>query len=66
MTDFLYAKPNWLSGAMTVLDLFGLSQEFNSSQSAEFADRRAFNADIESLKKDFSAAWSFVRSSYAL
>lgn len=64
MTDFLFSKPDWLSGVMSVLDLFGLSQGYDSSLNPEIADRFALNSDINVLKKDFDVAYSQVRSEY--
>ncbi len=56
MTDYLYARPSFIGGVMSVLDLFATSQVYNSSDSEEDANRRAANADILALKNDMSSA----------
>ena len=42
-TDFLFATPSFLSGAARVLDIGGTFDSYNSSESTEEADARAFN-----------------------
>ena len=54
MTDFLFARPNWLDGAMSILDLFAVSPEYNSSETPEEADKKAYKADVNALKSDFN------------
>ena len=61
MTDFLFSTPDFLSGAMSVLDLFSVSQNYNESQTPEDADRRAFSADIMALAGDMKKAYMKVR-----
>lgn len=60
MTDFLFARPNWLDGAMSILDLFAVSPEYNSSETPEEADKKAYNADVNALKSDFNVAYGKV------
>lgn len=62
MTDFLFAKPDFLSGAMTVLDLFAVSQNYNESESPEDADRRAFTADLMALAGDMQIKMPLTKS----
>lgn len=62
MTDFLFSKPDWLDGVMSVLDLFAVSPEYNSSDTAENADKKAYKADVNALKKDFDIAYGKVIS----
>lgn len=60
MTDFLYARPSFLGGVMSVLDLFAVTPMFNSSKTEDDADRRANNADIMALAEDMNKAVSKV------
>ena len=64
MTDFLFARPSIVDGVMSLVDLFGITPEFNSSKTPEEADRRAKQADIKALKKDFEIAYNNVRCAY--
>ena len=41
MSDFLFATPSFIDGAMSVIDLFGIAQEYNDSSSEAAADARA-------------------------
>lgn len=52
MPDFLYARPTWIDGVMSLVDFFGTAQMYNESKNEQSADRRAFTADIKSLKQD--------------
>ena len=64
MTDFLFARPSFIDGVLSVVDLFGISPDYNSSNTSEDADRRARQADIKALKNDFEAAYCRVRAEY--
>jgi len=44
-SDFLFAQPSYLSGAGSVLDLWGTLTEYNSSSSAAEADAQALASD---------------------
>ncbi|MGL4608379.1 MAG: hypothetical protein ACRCYY_01660, partial [Trueperaceae bacterium] len=44
-TDLLYATPSFWSGAARVLDLFGVFDRYNQSQSPEEADAKAIASD---------------------
>ena len=56
MTDFLYARPSFLEGASRVLDLFGVLQVYNSSQTIQEADQKAIMTDWLAIGKDFQNA----------
>ena len=60
MSDFLFARPSVLEGAARTIDLFGVLQAYNTSETPAEADARAFAADVASLREDFKAAWSVV------
>lgn len=45
LTNFLFADPDFLSGAGSVIDIGGTLVEFNSSLSDRDADRRAIMSD---------------------
>lgn len=57
MSDFLFANPSFIDGAMSVIDLFGVAQEYNSSNSDVSADARAMRADALAVKADFISAY---------
>jgi len=44
-SDFLFARPSWLSGVARTLDLWGLYEEFNDSPTPEIADYRGLLCD---------------------
>ena len=44
-SGFLYADPSFLSGASRTLDLFGVYDAYNASQTPQEADARALAAD---------------------
>jgi len=52
MTDFLFARPSALEGIGRNIDLFGVLNYYNTSQSGREADMRARSNDIKTLKKD--------------
>jgi hypothetical protein len=60
MTDFLYDKSNLLSSAGSVIDIFGVLPTYNISDTPQDADRRAFQADISTLRNDMNSAVSLV------
>ncbi|WP_296333961.1 hypothetical protein [uncultured Treponema sp.] len=65
MSDFLFANPSFIDGVMSVIDLFGVSQEYNDSSSEETADNRALRADAAAIKNDFVNAYKATVASYA-
>lgn len=52
-TDFLLPKRNFWSGFSSVLNIFGNSDKFNTSSSAEEADIRALSSDWQMIGDDF-------------
>lgn len=65
MSDFLFSTPSFIDGVMSVIDLFGVSQEYNDSKTAESADIRAIRADVNVIKTDFSNAYDSTVTTYA-
>jgi hypothetical protein len=55
-TDFLFARPSFLSGFARVLDLFGLFDSYNDSPSPLSADGRAIYADWRVVGLDIQEA----------
>ena len=64
MTDFLFTKPSWLDGAMSLVDLFAVALEFNTSASAIEADKKALKADVKVLQQDMQNAYNLVKTAY--
>lgn len=64
MSDFLFATPSFIDGAMSVIDLFGIAQEYNDSSSEAAADARAVRADINTIKADFVKAYNSAVAAY--
>ena len=62
MTDFLFARPNFLEGIMSIVDLFAVAPEFNTSETTTEADYKAYKADVNALKNDFTLAYNKVIS----
>ena len=61
-TDFLFARPSFLSGMARVLDLFGVFDSYNESRSTEEADARAMYADWRVVGQDiYDASTTFDR-----
>jgi len=44
-TDFLFAQPSFASGAVRILDLWGVFDDYNRSASPQEADGKAIAAD---------------------
>ena len=55
-TDFLFAQPSFTSGAARVLDLWGMLDDYNFSDTALEADGRAIAADWLVVGQDLSDA----------
>jgi len=60
VSDFLFARPSVIEGIGRNVDLFGVMQRYNSSETPEQADRRAFMADVDALRKDMKTAVNTV------
>ena len=56
MTDFLFAKPSFVEGAATVLDLFGLLHDYNRSENGDKADAWALYHDFRAVGLDIETA----------
>ena len=62
MTDYLYAKPNFLGGMTHVLDLGATLIIYNDSPSPREADQRAMKSDWIAVGKDImEAKKKFIR-----
>jgi len=44
-SDFLYARPSFISGFARLIDLFGTFDEYNRSPNTVIADARALSSD---------------------
>ena len=56
MSDFLFARPSFAEGFARNLDFFGALNVYNTSDSAEEADLKAFRNDVSALKDDFDSS----------
>ena len=65
MSDFLFAKPTAIDCIMSVIDLFGVSTQYNDSSTGVIADQRAMRADMNAIKTDFMNAYKSEVASYA-
>ena len=57
MSDFLFACPSFAEGFARNLDFFGALNVYNTSDSSEEADLKAFRNDASALKKDFNSSF---------
>ena len=55
-TDFLFARPSFLSGFARVLDLFGVFDSYNQSRTPEEADAKAMYSDWRIVGQDIMDA----------
>lgn len=55
-TDFLFARPSFLSGFGRVFDLFGVFDSYNESMSTEEADVLAMRSDWAMVGQDIRDA----------
>lgn len=53
MSDILFARPSVLDGMGSVIDLFGVLQIYNTSETPDEADRLALISDWAAIGKDF-------------
>jgi len=55
-TDFLFARPSWLSGAGRLFDIWALFDSYNISPTPRLADARATFSDWSMIGEDFCVA----------
>ena len=55
-SDFLFARPSWISGVGRVMDLWGCFEDFNDSPTAEVADECALYSDWRMVGEDLVQA----------
>ena len=55
-SDFLVAKPSFLTGMARSIDLFGQLTDYNYSETQEKADIRALMQDAHVISKDMRTA----------
>lgn len=51
-SDFLFARPSWLSGIARVFDFWGLYDRYNTSRSPRIADAKAVYSDWRAVGGD--------------
>lgn len=56
MSDYLFARPSFVSGAARSLDLAGVFDEYNYSSSGEGADALAMYLDMQAVGCDLAEA----------
>lgn len=59
-TSRLFAMPSWVSGAGRVLDMGGVLDSWNQSQTPAEADRAALRADFLAVAEDVDKALAEV------
>jgi hypothetical protein len=60
-SDFLFAKPSFISGAARVLDLYGIYDAYNASSTEREADYKALVSDWHMVGQDiFNAMEQFA------
>lgn len=62
MESYLFSKPKLVDGVASVIDLFGVYTIYNNSPTEKEADRRAFIADVQAMRKDGMIALEMVRA----
>ena len=61
-SDFLFAKPSFISGAARVLDLYGIYDVYNATSTEREADYKALVSDWHMVGQDiFDAITQFAR-----
>jgi hypothetical protein len=61
-TDYLFAMPSFWSGFARGIDLFGVFDSYNDSESDAEADRRALASDWEVVWQDLANALGQVET----
>lgn len=65
LSDYLFSNPSFIDGVMSIVDLFGVSQEYNYSSTEDSADSRAMFSDANAVKTDLAEAYKSMMTSYA-
>ena len=65
MTDYLFAKPNFVGGMARALDLGGTLSVYNESATPESADSLAMKSDWEMVGADLVEALTSFTDSHA-
>ncbi|WP_288303973.1 hypothetical protein [uncultured Treponema sp.] len=65
LSDYLFSNPSFIDGVMSIVDLFGVSQEYNYSSTEDSADSRAMFSDANAVKIDLAEAYKSMMTSYA-
>ncbi len=55
-SDFLFARPSWISGVGRLVDLWGCFEDFNYSPTTVVADERALYSDWRMVGEDLARA----------
>jgi hypothetical protein len=61
-SDFLFARPSWLSGLARLVDIFGVFDSYNRSRTGEEADARAQYTDWCVVGHDLHVAYEEIRT----
>ncbi len=55
-SDFLFARPSWISGVGRVIDLWACFEDFNDSPTNEAADERGLYSDWRMIGEELARA----------
>ena len=64
MSDYLFAHPSFLSGAARSLDLGGIFDSYNESQSPQKADERAMRSDWSAVGSELRLALDKAKAEF--
>ena len=56
MSDYLFAAPSLLEGIARNIDLFGVLNEYNTSETPREAEMKAYQNDLNCLYNDMDIA----------
>lgn len=65
MSDYLYAQPSFLSGFGRAIDLGGVFDDYNASETDAEADALAMRLDWQAVGRDLDAAMQSARRELA-
>lgn len=65
-TDYLFARPSFLSGMARLGNLFGGFDDYNSSPSGSLADARAIYSDWRMVGEDLARAMAGIEAEEAM